>query len=311
MAESYRVDLDIYNGPLDLLLYLIRRSELDIYDIPIATITEQYLAYMEAIQLLEPAVAGDFLVMAATLMEIKSRMLLPKAPAEEEALDDPRSELVRQLLEYKRFKDAAGWLGEQAEERAERVGRFGPEPLEPPVAAGEGDPEAPIADGPLEVSLWDLVEAFNRLMKATLANVPGTIVDEDVPIQTLSEYILERLKREGEVPFTALFEGRAGRRRVAGMFLAILELVRLRRIRAVQSERYGEILVRLRGPEVVPDEAPPEPEPVPERVQGPGFGAQDEGQDDLGDELEGLPPDGVEEDTEPDEPPAEDASAGP
>jgi segregation and condensation protein A len=243
MTEPYRVDLEIYNGPLDLLLYLIRRNEVDIHDIPIAAITEQYLSYMEAIQVLEPGVAGDFLVMAATLMEIKSRMLLPKPPPEEEEAEDPRSELVRQLLEYKRYKDAAGWLGEQAEARAERFGRL---EAETPQGAPR-DPDADLKD----VELWDLVEAFGRLMRETLAAVPGTIVDEDVPVQTLTERILERLRREGEVPFTSLFDGQPSRRYVVSVFLAILELVRLRRIRAVQNTRFGEILVRLRGPEVV------------------------------------------------------------
>jgi len=243
-AGPYRVDLDIYNGPLDLLLYLIRRSEIEIHDIPIAAITEQYLSYMDAIRLLEPAVAGDFLVMAATLMEIKSRMLLPRPPAEEEdEADDPRGELIRQLLAYKQYKDAAAWLGDQAEVRAERFGRFAPERLQKPQQPDDADLK--------DVQLWDLVEAFGRLMRETLANVPDTIVDEDVPVGLLAERILERLRREGEVPFSRLFDGQPSRRHVAAVFLAILELVRLRRIRAVQRARFGEILVRLRRPEVV------------------------------------------------------------
>src|SRR5512137_203398 len=120
--QDYRVQLDIYQGPLDLLLYLIRRDEVDIYDIPIARITGQFVQYVELLREIDPNVVGDFLVMAATLMEIKSRMLLPRPPAEEgeEELVDPRLDLVRQLLEYKRFKDAAGRLAEAAEERAMR-----------------------------------------------------------------------------------------------------------------------------------------------------------------------------------------------
>ena len=244
MADGYRVDLDIYNGPLDLLLYLIRRNEIDIHDIPIATITEQYLSYMEAIRLLEPSVAGDFLVMAATLMEIKSRMLLPgPPPGEEEEPQDPRSELVRQLLDYKRYKEAAAWLADQAETRAERFGRLDRERLEPPGGGEDQDLK--------EVELWDLVEAFGRLMRETLANVPDTIVDEDVPVEVLAERILDRLRREGEVPFTRFFDGQPSRRHVAGVFLAILELVRLFRIAAVQERPFGEILIRLRRPAVL------------------------------------------------------------
>jgi segregation and condensation protein A len=275
MTEPYRVDLDIYNGPLDLLLYLIRRSEVEIIDVPIAAITEQYLAYMEAIQLLEPAVAGDFLVMAATLMEIKSRMLMPKPPPETEEAQDPRSELIQQLLEYKRYKDAAMWLADQAAERAERVGRLAPEPLEAPA-------DAPAPEAPVEVSLWDLVEAFSRLMKATLANVPPAIVDEDVPVQVLSERLLDRLRREHEVAFARLFDGQVSRRQIAAMFLAILELVRLRRIRAMQKEPFGEILISLRGPEVVGEAAEPAA-PTAEPSATPP--------------AEELPLDGIEEDT--------------
>lgn len=241
--DAYRVDLEIYNGPLDLLLYLIRRSEIDIYDIPIARITEQYLSYIDAIRLLDPAVGGDFLVMAATLMEIKSRMLLPTPPPEEDGEpEDPRSELVRQLLEYKRYKDAAAWLAAQADERAERFGR--------PTPAGLIR-DAPQEQDLKEVELWDLVEAFGRLMRETLAGVPDTIVDEDVPIQVISEEILDRLQREVEVPFSRLFEGQPTRRHIVAVFLALLELVRLRRVAALQEEPFGEIILRLRGPEVV------------------------------------------------------------
>ena len=248
-TDPYRVDLDIYQGPLDLLLYLIRRQEIEIIDIPVAEITDQYIAYMETIRLIEPALAGDFLVMAATLMEIKSRMLLPRPPEEEEDedLEDPRGELVRQLLAYKQFKDAAAWLADQAEERAERVGRLRREHIE-----AEQDDDSDLKN----VELWDLVEAFGKVMQATLANLPDTIVDEDVPVQVLTEYILQRLKDETLVPFMSLFEEQPSRRHVVGMFLAILELIRVKHIEAEQQERFGEIFVRLRGPELV--ESPPQ-----------------------------------------------------
>src|SRR5262245_3983965 len=125
MLEAYRVDLEVYNGPLDLLLFLIRRDEVDIYDIPIARITQQYCTYVRMLERIDPNLAGEFLVMAASLMELKSRTLLPTPPETEEPedLEDPRMELVRQLLEYKKFKDAARALSEAADQQALRFPR--------------------------------------------------------------------------------------------------------------------------------------------------------------------------------------------
>jgi len=157
-VADYRVDLDIFAGPLDLLLYLVRKEEVDIYDIPIAKITDQYVRYIELIKSLDIDLAGDFLVMAATLMQIKSAMLLPKAEPEQYQdgdLTDPRTELVRQLLEYKKFKDAANLLNAAASEQRERYPRPGTlvERLKP-----DAEPELDIE----QVSVWDLLEAFVR-----------------------------------------------------------------------------------------------------------------------------------------------------
>ena len=157
MAD-YRVNLEIYNGPLDLLLYLIRREEVDICDVPIARITEQYLGYVELLTQLDPNLTGEFLVMAATLMEIKTRMLLPSAPPEEvtpgDIEIDPRAELIRQLLEYKAFKDAAEDLRTAQAARAEKFSRS------PPHEATGETTEVDLE----EVGVWNLLDAFNGLL---------------------------------------------------------------------------------------------------------------------------------------------------
>src|SRR5262249_13155407 len=153
---EYQVDLATFRGPLDLLLYLVKRNEVDICDIPIAKITEQFLDYLRIIELIDVERAGDFLVTAATLMEIKSRMLLPRAEETAEEQDDPRQELVRQLLEYKRFKEAAALLDVQAEQQSYRLPRLAVEP--PP---GRDPAQQPLR----QVELWDLVSAFGRLMR--------------------------------------------------------------------------------------------------------------------------------------------------
>ncbi|MGB2822970.1 MAG: segregation/condensation protein A [Phycisphaerae bacterium] len=245
---DYRVDLDIYNGPLDLLLYLIRRDEVDIYDIPIARITQQYVGYVELLERLDPNLAGAFLVMAATLMEIKTRMLLPTPSPEEGGEDgleiDPRAELVRQLLEYKAFKDAAGDLREAATARAMKFHR----PLDKP---DEQEPELDLEDA----QVWDLLDAFSRLMAAIGAEAPThEVIYDDTPIELHEADILDRLRRDGPMSFERIFEGRTDRMEVLGLFLALLELIRLHRILAAQRKNFGEIHIRL-NPEA-PQEAP-------------------------------------------------------
>src|SRR6516164_8938884 len=178
---DYQVDLDTFRGPLDLLLYLVKRQEVDVCDIPIARVTEQFLEYLRVIELIDVELAGDFLVMAATLMEIKSRMLLPRGDDSASEDADPRQELVRQLLEYKKYKDAAALLEAQAERQLCRL------PRQPSELATNQDP----AQQPLgAVELWDLVSAFGRLMRETLALQPQQIVVDETPIQVYMENIL-------------------------------------------------------------------------------------------------------------------------
>jgi segregation and condensation protein A len=228
---DYRVNLDIFAGPLDLLLYLVRKEEVDIYDIPIAKITDQYIRYIELLKSLDIDLAGDFLVMAATLMQIKSAMLLPKAETDQFAdddLSDPRRELIRQLLEYKKFKDAANLLNIAADEQKERFGRPGTiiEQLKP-----DAEPEIDME----QVSIWDLLEAFDLICKAT-GNVRDiSRIQDDTPIDLYQIEILHRLQTEGPLTFERIFESRTNRLVMIGLFLALLELIREKLVWAEQS----------------------------------------------------------------------------
>jgi len=253
MARDYRVELDIYNGPLDLLLYLIRRDEIDVYDIPIAEITEQFLSYLEIIQKLDLNVAGEFLVMASTLMQIKTRMLLPQPEGEEEEEEDPRMELVRQLIEYRKFKEAAGLLGDRMREHAKRFPRVGEDwPRE----------KAPDdADGLRDVDLWTLLDAFTKLMKETLGDSERIIVDDETPLHDQMVEVIEMLRGPGHLRFEDLFRARRDRAYMIGIFLALLELVRQRKIRIRQESDFGPILVVLINADIsdliLPDVEPP------------------------------------------------------
>jgi segregation and condensation protein A len=222
ILADYRVNLEIFAGPLDLLLYLVRKEEVDIYDIPISKITDQYIRYIELLKSLDIDLAGDFLVMAATLMQIKSAMLLPKAEPdqlEDDDLSDPRKELIHQLLEYKKFKDAANLLHAAADEQKERFPRPGTiiENLKP-----DAEPEIDID----QVSIWDLLEAFDTICKAT-GNVRDiSNIKDDTPIDLYQIEILHRLQTEGPMTFTRIFESRTNRVVMVGLFLALLELIR-------------------------------------------------------------------------------------
>ncbi|MBI5726040.1 MAG: segregation/condensation protein A [Planctomycetes bacterium] len=245
---EYRVNLDIYNGPLDLLLFLIRREEVDIYDIPIARITEQYCQYVQVLKQLDPNLAGDFLVLAATLIEVKTRMLLPAPPPEEGGESglqiDPRAELVRQLLEYKAFKDAAGELAAAADEHSMRFPRRPPE-IE--SSRKEYDLE--------DVQIWDLFEAFNRVLQSIGATLrQHEVIYDDTPIELHAADILDRLGRDGPLTFRGIFEGRTSRSEIVGLFIAMLEMIRQKKIFAAQESNFGEILIRI-NPDP-PDERP-------------------------------------------------------
>jgi segregation and condensation protein A len=239
MAD-YRVNLEVFAGPMDLLLYLVRKEEVDIYDIPIARITEQYCAYIEMLKSLDIDVAGDFLVMAATLMEIKSAMLLPRESAEgQEAIDanDPRAELIRQLLEYKKFKDAANLLDASAQEQSLRFAR--PQSIIERLSPN-AEPEIDME----QVSVWDLLGAFDAIMKATGRSAEYKRIADDTPIDLYQIEILHRLQTEGPMPFERVFEGKANRFVLLGLFLGLLELVREKLVWAEQEQSRGSIYLR-------------------------------------------------------------------
>ncbi len=267
--SEYRVELENYSGPLDLLLYLVKRNEIDLHDVPIAQLTDQYIAYLEKLRRVDINVAGEFLVMAATLLEIKSRMIMPP-PDEAEGAEgesagaeggegegadglstlDPRYELVQQLLAYKRFKDAAGELSSRREQWSRRFEASAA--TAPPRAAGdEVEAEnAPSIDLDLEdVSIFDLCEAFARIL-ATVGDGPRdhAVVDDDTPIALHQEDILDRLNREGPLTLQRIFEGRR-RGEMVGLFIATLELVRQRCIRIHQDRPGDEIRLEARPQE--------------------------------------------------------------
>ena len=239
---DYRVELDVYNGPLDLLLYLLKRDEVDIYDIPIAQITDSYMHYVTMLRDLKGNgldinVAGEFLVMAATLMEIKSATLLPHiapvtdpnaGPTAAEQLADPRFELVQKLLEYKRFKDNAMLLEQHQREHEARFPRI--------PANLTGTDEPPPIDLE-EVQVWDLLEAFSRLMKEVgVRKNFHEVTYDDTPIDLHAADIEDRLKREHRLTLRQLIEGRSSRSEMIGVFLALLELIREKKILVTQGD---------------------------------------------------------------------------
>jgi segregation and condensation protein A len=233
---EYKVELETFRGPLDLLLFLVKRNEVDICDIPIAQIAEQFLEYLNLLKMIDVEWAGDFLVMAATLMEIKSRLLLPRPEELEETEEDPRQELVRQLLEYKKFKEAAVLLEGQAEKQLTRLPRL---PLEVPTPLGP-------AEQPLhQVELWDLVSAFGRLMRETTALKPRQIVMDETPIHVHMEMILTRLTHQPRLSFTDIFSPPHSRGRLLGIFLATLELIKAKKVQAQQDALFGDIFLCL------------------------------------------------------------------
>ncbi len=242
---DYQVAIEPFHGPLDLLLYLVRKHEVDILDIPIAQITEQFLNYLHIIETLDVEAAGDFLVMASTLMEIKSKLLLPveKSEAQEEEAD-PRRELVRQLMEYRKIKDAASQLEARAEKQQTRIAR---DPIEEPLPSTKLQPLR-------ELELWDLVNAFGRLMRETAALQPRNIIVDETPQHVYEQYIERRLQDEGSLSFRSIFTAPYHRVRLVGLFLAILELVKRSVIKLEQPTPFAEIQLYLTSEEGDPPE---------------------------------------------------------
>jgi segregation and condensation protein A len=234
MESDYKVKLEIFEGPLDLLLYLIKRDEVDIYDIAIERITHQYLEYLQAFKELNIDVAGEFVVMAANLLYLKSRSLLPvdQQPPEEDAEDDdPRWDLIRQLIEYKKFKEAAEQLQQRALEQENVFARN----AQPAIALS-----APFALD--EVGIFQLINAFQTVLKRVAAREDlREIFGENFSVSDKIDAILSRLSQGERVKFHDLFAEMASRVEIVVTFLALLELIRLKQVRAEQRQVFGEI----------------------------------------------------------------------
>ncbi len=235
MESDYKVKLEIFEGPLDLLLYLIKRDEIDIYDISLERITKQYLEYLQAFKELNIEVAGEFVVMAANLIYLKSRSLLPadqQPPEEDVDEDDPRWDLIRQLIEYKKFKEAAQELQERALQQERMFVRSVTAP-------------ALLADTPLrlgEVGIFQLINAFQTVLKRVEAREDlQEIFGENFTVSDKIETILRRMAGGARLKFGELFSGTVSRVEIVVTFLALLELIRLKQVRALQSDPFGEI----------------------------------------------------------------------
>lgn len=236
MSDEYKVKLEVFEGPLDLLLYLIRKNEVDIYDIPIERITKQYMEYLDLMHMLSLEIAGEFLVMAATLMVIKSRTLLPVEErsefSEEENEEDPRWELIRQLVEYKKFKDVAVHL-QKREVMQENV--FARRPVEL-----EAIDDTSLDLG--ELSIFDLINAFNETLKRAAAREDlREIFEERYTVSDKIQWILQTIQESPRLLFSKLFEHAATRTEIVVTFLALLELIKMKQLRVRQGEHFGEI----------------------------------------------------------------------
>jgi segregation and condensation protein A len=235
MDELYNIKLPVFEGPLDLLLHLIRENKVDIYDIPIAFITHQYLSYIGMMKELNLDIAGEFLVMAATLIHIKSRMLLPPdEQAEPEELEDPRMELVQRLLEYQTFKDAASVLKERENEW---IKVFYREPEEV-----EGEEVVPTELLLFDVNVYDLIGAFRKILVTAPPEVL-TITREVLTVKDKINLIVEIMEKSECVRFEELFKDDATRPQIVVAFLALLELLKLGLARAYQERDFGHIWI--------------------------------------------------------------------
>ncbi len=232
---TYEVKLDIFEGPLDLLLYLIKKNEVDIYNIPIAVITDQYLQHLEAMKSLNLDMAGEYLVMASTLIHIKSRTLLPREEEEDAEEADPRAELVRQLTEYQAFKEAALKLDSRLVLGRDTFKR------EAPLETVEVDEDEAL----VELNVFDLVAAFQRIVSSLKKEEILEIEVERMSLSDRINEIMERLQEEKDVTFLSLVGESPSRRLIVYTFLAVLELMKLRLVRAFQASPFGPIRLFL------------------------------------------------------------------
>ena len=231
---SYRIRLEQFEGPLDLLLHLIKKNEINIYDIPMALITKQYLEHLNLMKSLNLEVAGEFLVLAATLIHIKSKMLLPsESEDEEEEGQDPRADLVCQLLQYKQFKEAAHYLQDRERLWREIYSR-------PPLLMGTAT-EA--EEAPLEITLFDLMDALQEVVRRMPSKILLEVTADHLTVKDRMNYILAQLEESAAVTFESLFTPSDGRLVLIVTFLGLLELMHLKLVRVFQPEAFGAILL--------------------------------------------------------------------
>jgi segregation and condensation protein A len=237
---NYRIKLDVFEGPLDLLLFLIHRDRIDIFDIPIHHITDQYMEYLNFMKILDVDVAGEFLVMAATLMKIKSRMLLPHGVDEGEELEDPREKLVQQLLEYRKYKRIAQKFGEFEERESDYYYRS-------PHAHDISLRSREFPSGELiQVNIFELLHAYFRIVRKDW-QIPTTIERESISIEERMESLLARLQYRKWTDFDRLFDRAMGEKDLIVTFLALLEMIRMLKVQVRQLIPMGIIKLRLRS----------------------------------------------------------------
>jgi len=254
-SMDYKVKFEVFEGPLDLLLYLIKKDEVDIYEVNLTSLATEFIEYIEVMRLLDLDIAGEFLVMASNLMYIKSRELLPidqqVLPEGEEEEDDPRWELIRQLVEYKKFKDAAAQLQTLETRQADVFPRL---PVKPEF-------ESNVASQKGEASIFDLINAVNVVLKRFSEKDDTRDIFEDPwTVSEKIESLLQKLNQKRHMNFSDLFGEATSRTEVVVTFLALLELIRLRKLLIQQSEAFGDI--EISRSEETPVEPPPNPEPA-------------------------------------------------
>jgi len=224
-----KIRLDIFEGPLDLLIYLIKKNHLNIYDIPVATVCEQYLQFLELMKLLDINIASEYMVMAATLIHIKSKMLLPREEEASQEEADPREELVKKILEYQKFKEVANYLKEKEKERLRYVTR--------------PSTEIPQEEVYFEASIFDLINAFKTALKDVPKDIFFEVVKDEFTVEEKIHDILHLLVVKERIPLSELFGSASSKMEIVVIFLAILELIKLREIVALQKELFAPIVV--------------------------------------------------------------------
>ena len=249
---EFKIALDVFAGPMDLLLHLVKQHEVDVTRVPLARIAEDFVAHLEVLEDLAIDQVGEFVELASILLEIKARELVPRPEETPEVVEPVREELVRRLLEYKQFRDAAVVLEDRAREWELRFTRAGGG-----EAARGGTPEVTIGD----VHVWDLVGALSRVLRKREKRRPRQIVQDDTPIETHIARVEAALAERGSLAFSTLFDESMPRVRIVGIFLAVLELVRRGRLRARQDRVFGEIWLEpaVAAPAAAPRTPPGDP----------------------------------------------------